>query len=340
MRELIVKLGVVDGEAAGALRVIDMFDRLVEERATAAAVVRAAAQLAGAAAGLHDAGRGITCRFDTEGRQIPGAASAAGPRADVRGQPGSFVWLERSAQRGPLDALILERAARAVQALTRSPAHRSADEALRIACDPSASAEERRDAAARLGLSGPVTVVVSDAPTLPAPHVTRLGPHCVAVLRGPVDLPGDVRLGAAAAEDAEGLPRALEQARTALSLADRVGGAGPPQVDYADLGALAAVAEQVPPHAAKDVGDVRRLDAALSKRPWAIDTLQAVLDRPSLRQAAASLHIHHSTLQERLAWLASQLGFGLARPGGRQRASAAVLLWRIGQSGAGAAGAS
>lgn len=335
MRDLIVRLGVVDDEAAGALRVIDLFDSLVEEQASVAAVIRAAAVLAGAPAGLHDAGRQVTCRFDTEGRPLPGAASRSWPRLDVRGRTGSFVWLERTDRSRPLDELILERAARAVQALTRSPAHRPADDALRIACDPSVSSEDRRDAVARLGLVGSVTVVVSDTVALPAPHTTRVGPLFVALTRGPVVLADDVRSGSAVAEDVEHLPDALEHARTALRLADRVDGPGPSHVVYDDLGALAAVAERITPHEARNIPDVRRLDEALSMRSWTIDTLQAVLDRPSLRQAATCLHVHHSTLQERLVWLASQLGYGLTQPGGRQRASTAVLLWRIGRSDSG-----
>ena len=47
MRELIDRLGVADSGAAGALRVIDHFDRLVEAGASPTALVRAAAALAG-----------------------------------------------------------------------------------------------------------------------------------------------------------------------------------------------------------------------------------------------------------------------------------------------------
>ncbi|MCZ0999527.1 hypothetical protein O1M63_17720 [Streptomyces mirabilis] len=48
MRDLINRLEVTDDATAGALRVIDHFDRLIEERASVAAVVRATAALAGA----------------------------------------------------------------------------------------------------------------------------------------------------------------------------------------------------------------------------------------------------------------------------------------------------
>ncbi|WP_048822053.1 helix-turn-helix domain-containing protein, partial [Streptomyces ipomoeae] len=128
------------------------------------------------------------------------------------------------------------------------------------------------------------------------------------------------------------LPTALEQARVALRLADRVDGPGPSVVAFDSLGALAAVAERITPQEAGAVGDVLRLDEVRVTRPWVIDTLQAVLDQASLRQAASELHVHHSTLQERLTWLVSQLGYAITKPGGRQRAAVALLLWRIAHS--------
>jgi hypothetical protein len=46
LRDLIVKLEVVDDTAARALRVIDHFDRLIAKRPSVAAMVRAVAALA------------------------------------------------------------------------------------------------------------------------------------------------------------------------------------------------------------------------------------------------------------------------------------------------------
>ncbi|MFI6792096.1 hypothetical protein ACIBG4_32690 [Nonomuraea sp. NPDC050383] len=56
-RKLIARVEVVD-DTASALRIIDLFDQLVEPDAVRPAVVRAAAAMAGCPAGLHDAGRG------------------------------------------------------------------------------------------------------------------------------------------------------------------------------------------------------------------------------------------------------------------------------------------
>ncbi|MEU0969205.1 hypothetical protein ABZ357_28730 [Streptomyces sp. NPDC005917] len=318
----------MDDTAAGALRVIDHFDSLVEERASVAAVVRATAALAGCPAGAHDAARGFTRRYDAAGRSLPDVEKDSWAHAAVPGRPGSSVWLERGGGVRPLDALLLERSARAIQALAEAAPH-SSDAMVRIACDPDASEADRRDAVTRLGLTGPVTVVVSALPGLPSSHATLIGRHSVSLLAGTPELPPALRAGTAMASGPEQLPAAMERARLALRLTDRLDGPGVSLVAYDDLGALAVFVERVTPQEAAAVPDVRRLDDLLTTRPWAIDTIQAVIDQASLRQAANGLHVHHSTLQERLTWLAHRLGYVITKPGGRQRAVASVTLWRI-----------
>ncbi|MFI6483469.1 helix-turn-helix domain-containing protein [Nonomuraea sp. NPDC050663] len=330
MRDLIGKLEAVGDETAGALRVIAHFDSLVEQRAPVAAVIRAAAVLAGCPAGYHDAGRSLTRRYDPKGRSMAADAPRSWPQVAVPGRPGCCLWLEREGERRPLDALILERAALAVHALTGERTHRSIGEAVKIACDPDASEAERRDAIARLGLTGPTTVVVSGSGEgVLSPSTALVGELVVTLVAGAPVYPSGLRAGTAVAAEPAHLPAALDHARLALRLTDRLEGPGASLVHYDDLGALAVVAERITPDEAGALDDVRRIDQARATRPWAVDTLQAVLDHSSLRQAAAVLHLHHSTLQERLTSLASQLGYSLTRPGGRQRAAVAVLLWRI-----------
>lgn len=331
-RELIGKLESSDDPSAAALRVIDHFDHLVEERATAAAVVRAMASLAGCPAGLHDAERGLVQRFDPEGRRLPDLTPPSSTRLAVPGRIGTWVWLERpDAAPGPLDPLLLERAARTVQALNRS-VPRTPGTLVRVACDPDAAESDRRDAVQALALTGPVTVVVGAAPGPPWPLATTVGRHAVALVPRAQGLPPDLRAGTAVASEPADLPTALERAATAFRLTDRRNGPGASVVRYEDLGAVAALAERFTPPEAAAVPDVQRLDGALATHPWLVDTLQAALDQTSLRQAASSLHVHHSTLQERLAWLEARLDIALARPGGRQRAAIAVALWRIAHS--------
>lgn len=329
MRDLIGKLEVVDDDTASALRVIDHFDRLVDERTSTAAVVRAAAALAGSPAGLHDAARGLVKRFAADGRALAGEAEGGWRHEPIPGQPGSWLWLERTGGDGPLDALILERAARALQALSTGSSDPSTSGLVRIACDPDATDADRRDAVARLGLSGPVTVVLSTSAHLRATLISTVGALVVALLPGTTTIPEGVRAGSAVAPDPLQLPAALEQARTALRLAADVGGLAPAMVRYDDLGALAVIAERISADEAAGVDDVRRLDELLAGHPWVVDTLHAVLDQPSLRQSAAMLHVHHSTLQERLTWLAGQLGYAPTKGRGRQRAAVTLLLWRV-----------
>jgi hypothetical protein len=318
-----------DDPAAAALRVIDHFDHLVEERATITSVVRATAALAGCPAGLHDAERGDVRRFDPEGRQLPGTEHAASARLSVPGRIGTWVWLERpDTQDGPLDSLLLERAARTVQALHRSIS-RTPDSLARVACDPDTTEHDRRTAAQALGLAAPVTVVVSTSPGLPVPHTTTMGRYTVALAAGAPALPAGLRAGTAVGRDLAELPTAVERAATALRLTDRLDGPGASLVRYEDLGACAALAERFTPPDAAAVPDVQNLDEALATHPWVVDTLQAALDHTSLRQAASSLHVHHSTLQDRLAWVENRIDIGLGRPGGRQRAAVAVALWRV-----------
>ncbi|PRY57267.1 helix-turn-helix domain-containing protein [Glycomyces artemisiae] len=332
MRELIGRLESSDDPAVAALRVIDHFDRLVQARATAAAVVRATAALAGCPAGLHDAETGSVRRFDPEGRPLPETEHASSVRLAVPGRIGAWVWLERpDATTGPLDPLLLERAAHTIQALNRPAPHTPAA-LVRVACDPDAAEHDRRSAVRALGLSSDVTVLVAVSPFPAAPLAAAIGRYTVALAPAPVAFPTDLRAGTALTGEPLDLPTAVGRAAIAFRLTDRVGGPGASVVRYEDLGAVAALVEHFSPPDAAAVPDVQRLNQALATRPWIIDTLQAALDQTSLRQAADRLHLHHSTLQERLAWLESRLDLALAKPGGRQRAAIALALWRIASS--------
>jgi acetyl esterase/lipase len=206
-----------------------------------------------------------------------------------------------------------------------------AEDPVRIACDPDAPESDRGDAVKRLGLTGPVTVVIA-SPQPPPPYSTRVGRHAVTLAAGTAVPPSVLRAGTAIAQEPAHLPDALKRAHLALRLTDRVDGPGPSLVAYDDLGALSVLADRTTPQEAAGIADVRRLDQTLSTHPWVIYILQAVLDHASMRQAATCLHLHHSTLQERLVWLATQLGYAVTKPGGRQRATVAVAFWRIAHS--------
>lgn len=73
----------------------------------------------------------------------------------------------------------------------------------------------------------------------------------------------------------------------------------------------------------------RALEALRAQRAWVPTTFYHALAEPSVRQAARVLHLHHSTLQQRLDWLQGRLGYDLQSAEGRLRASTAWALWRI-----------
>ena len=337
MRELIGRLEVVDDDAASALRVIAHFDGLVDERASGPAMLRAAAALAGCPAAWHDSDSGMTRRVDAVGRTLGAGTWQSGwPRVALDGGRGGAVWLERADVPGPLDQLILERLGKALDTTAgpRVDAGRVAH-AVRVACDPDLTVAERRPAVESLGLSARVTVwAVRDASVgLAVRRQATVDGVTVALLDDGAAAPtltGPTRVGAATSA-VDDLPRGLACARIALRLNGFA--SGPDRVlRYEDLGGLAALVEQVSPEWAAEVPDVAVLESLLPNHPWLPDTVVAIVANGSMRQAAAVLHVHHSTLQERLTWLDGRLGFPVSGGSGRERLAIALSLWRIAHS--------
>jgi len=340
MRELIGRLDVVDDDAASALRVIAHFDGLVDERASGPAMVRAAAALAGCPAAWHDSDSGVTRRVDPAGRPLGPAGWQGGwPRVTLDTGRDGAVWLERSDEPGPLDRLILERLGKALDTTAgpRADTGRVAH-AVRVACDPDLTVAERRPAVETLGLAGSVTVWAVRPPSVSLSARRQAAVDGVAVvLLNPLDtapvLPPSTRVGSAPAV-VDDLPRGLAHARIALRLS------GFPAVPigisrYEDLGGLASLAELVTPEQALTAPDVAVLERLLPQHPWLAETVAAVVRHGSMRQAALALHVHHSTLQERLTWLEGRLGFPPLGGPGRERLALALSLWRIARSDAG-----
>ncbi len=95
-----------------------------------------------------------------------------------------------------------------------------------------------------------------------------------------------------------------------------------------DAGALLAIAEKAGP---EDVPppDVATLESAAAKTPWMLETLQAISTTDSLRDAAALLHLHHSTVQERAVRADRALGWAVLSQRGKQRVQLALVMRRI-----------
>ncbi|MDT3439370.1 helix-turn-helix domain-containing protein [Pseudofrankia sp. BMG5.37] len=119
------------------------------------------------------------------------------------------------------------------------------------------------------------------------------------------------------------------QARLALRFA-APGSADALVVDYAELGSVALLAD-VPVDRLRSDPDVRALDTLAQAPAGAGDiaVLEAYCRATSLRQAAAVLYLHHSSVAARVAHLEDILGWRLDEPEGRFRARLALLARRL-----------
>ncbi|GAA0447943.1 hypothetical protein GCM10010167_01790 [Paractinoplanes deccanensis] len=160
MKDLAVRLAALDPDAGAALRVIAYFDRLVADRAGLRSIVRGAAVLAGCPARLHDDERRVHVRVEPDGSSAPpGAADPAWMSAAV--DEGATLTLERLGDPGPIEAMVLERAAAAARTVldrTRGHASRADPASVELVVDASAPEPLRVRAAARLGFQ-PTDVV-------------------------------------------------------------------------------------------------------------------------------------------------------------------------------------
>ncbi|MEU4243276.1 helix-turn-helix domain-containing protein [Actinoplanes sp. NPDC026619] len=320
MRDLAVRLAALDADAGAALRVISYFDSLTETRAGLQAIVRGAAVLAGCAARLDDHGRRVHVRVDPDGNAapLPGPGDDRWMRTLVVPDGSATLALERAGEPGPVEAMILERAAGAARAVLDRTRGRvpAADPALvELIVDASAPSDVRDQALHKLHLAAAAGVRAVALPSGPA----LLGPGAaVAFARagiGPSVAPAE-------------LPASYAAARVALRFAadGTPEDPGPTVVQHDSLGALAVLAS-LP--ADTEVPDLSALEHATAAAPWVLSTLYAFADAVSLRAAATTLRLHHSTLQDRIAQAAHLLGWPITTPAGRLRLQVALTLRRL-----------
>ncbi|MCQ4209898.1 helix-turn-helix domain-containing protein [Streptomyces longispororuber] len=349
MRELAGRLTALDPDAGAAVKAIAYFDRLVAERAGPEALVRGAAVLAGCPARLVDPERRVRIRCTADGvrRDDDTPPALTWPSEALSPHGRATLWLERAAEGAAdctsgsgtpsvVDSVILERAAGALRTVLdrtrgRAPGGdpgRADDPALvETVLDATAAQASRLHAARTLGLARTpkaraAAVEGGRAVLLPALSDARPGLE--------VFPPGPVGVGPAV--PVLELPASWESARTALRFADDSGGPGAgPRVVYAeDLGSVALLAGIAAP-GTEPHPDVTVLRQALADAPWMTATLKAVASAPSMRAAAVSITVHHSTLQERLAHAETLLGWELRSPAGRLRLQLALLLLHLSQ---------
>ncbi|WP_420341095.1 PucR family transcriptional regulator [Streptomyces xinghaiensis] len=187
---------------------------------------------------------------------------------------------------------------------------------------------------ARVGPLGAVLVQRPDGD--PASPAEALRAAAGARPAGP-DAPGQsagravrsVRAGVGGLTEALDAGVSWQQARVALRFAV----AGTPEeavTDHDDLGPVALLAE-IPAERLRARPEVRALAelAAGEGGGTGIAALAAFCRTGSLRQAAAELHLHHSSVAARLAHVEETLGWRLRDPRDRFRAHLALYAWRL-----------
>ncbi|WP_371541912.1 helix-turn-helix domain-containing protein [Streptomyces sp. NBC_00554] len=341
MEALAVRLSHLDSQAEGAIRVVMFYDTLMRRRVDLPALARASAVLAECVTGirLHSTGRAI--RVSSDGREASTPPSPASTTASITLDEEEIgtVWLERSSTPGSLDELMLDRLALAAAAVVEryGPARTTmADPALVELVISSDSDEAARARALRLlGFAADLPVrVIALRSQLPLDKIGCLVCPGRPVKAAPLadvgvilatreDLarfPAGVRAGIGAAESPD---RSWREARTAL----RFTTPREPVIRYADLGALALLAE-IPQDTARENADVAAI-VRLADNPEDLETLDAYCATGSLRRAADLLHLHHSSVSRRLEQIGKTLGFELTQPTGLVRAGLALTAWRL-----------
>lgn len=360
MHGLLTQLAGLDTGAEAAVRIIASYDTLIDGRAPIGALTRATASLAHCAAGISRPHHPVI-RFAPDGRQLDDAHPDVS-RA-LRWGEGLSVWLERSGPPHPHDDLILERfaiAARLLMTPTERLAPRGlADPALiEVLLSGSHCTEDRARAVRLLGLDPArsirvVAVASADgldaaaaARALFAGTAHRLGTARVATIGSLATVVLQPRSGtgaewAGAPPHAPNvvaglggpvLPHSARQSwiQGQLALRFAVAGTTSAVIDYDELGALALLAD-IPSDRLATNPDVKALalHAETESGRTDLEALEALCRAGSLRQAAAALHMHHSTVATRVARVEQKTGWNLGAPEGTLRASIALQALRF-----------
>lgn len=347
MKQLLLRISELDQRVGDQLRVIAFFDALLQSGTGLDRLLLEAARLAECPVGVSVPAKGVHRRAGSSGAMLGGAAYGA------RSHPlpnGGEVWMERHGGELALDAMLLERLAISCATVlgggTPSPA--LGDPALLELVFGAASGDLERSRALRLvGLAPdrPVQVAAVGGPgSERAQTAQALGGRTApldglcGVLVSEVpwpdehggELPGTAPVGVGPRIPAARAADAWQMARTALRFA------GPGLlwgrvVHWERLGGFAQLAEHLPDSvlaASPDTAALERLAEGGAGGPL-LSTLDAYAASDSLRQTAARLFLHRSSVAARIARAERELGFGLHTPQGRSRLTLALTMYRL-----------
>lgn len=331
MQELLGRIARLDPNASLGLRVIACFDELMVGNVNTHALLAAASSLAGCVAGFDQTSPARALRVDPTGHVVVEPNEVQ--RTTVDAAEGLRVWLERSGDPLPNDAIILERLALAVRLRhSEGRSERDTQRSLAVLLDQERAEAERLSAAAALRLATGRRHRVAVAPLFAVwrhhPHgpedviSTRFGPiHALVVPEEFADLDA-APCGVGVAAPLHDLHRSFRTALVALRLTTTA-----EPLLHADTyaGLVELLADSGDDAAIADADTF----ATAADQPWVVETVDVLLRTQTVRAAARDLGIHHSTLQARLESLTATLGFDPTEGYGRIRLGIAFLVHRL-----------
>ncbi|MEU6742768.1 helix-turn-helix domain-containing protein [Streptosporangium sandarakinum] len=324
MLEITARVSALAPEAANALKVIAYFDQLVQGGAGINAIVRGAAVLSGRNAEFIDRINDIRLSFAPDGATAATEVFPT-PSTHVASRDGSLrIGLAAGdGDAAELDALILERALLAASTTLGRPLDarpRDREAWIRVLIDENADADSRTNALRSLGLSesSALRIVATDE-----------GPLLAENPDDALRQVGTARAGIGPVMPAGRASESWKHARVALLLTAEGTPEDPGErfVNADDAGSLIEIVEALV--TTKTVpADVVAIERAHEHVGWTYETIYAISRAGSLRAAASLVHVHHSTLQERLTRLEPLLGWSLTSVQGRTRALLALSIRR------------
>jgi hypothetical protein len=360
---LLKRISAEGSEAENALRVIAFFDELVGNHSPLDALVRSTARLIGAPAGFESRCGGSSWSFDAIGRPYVNSVptGARSERIFVERGFSGVAWILPETSNYALADLVLERMAlSAAIVLGRDTGEGAlaAETSLSRLLDRRNSDDDRKLDAQLLGFRSnwvvrvvaakPQDAATTDVITQLSAFSRSVGARATApIVDGDLYIamlhdngqfsfdgfaPNRCQIAIGSSESVENAYLSLECARLALRLCSAE--IGPNRVDYATLGPLRFVAA-VPPSEAGHDETVRQLSALLETETGRAEllALDAFCRHTSLRNAAAELNLHHSSLAYRLDNVARKLDREVSDPTERFSLALSLQLLRVARSG-------
>lgn len=334
MQELLGRIARLDPSASLGLRVIACFDELIVGNVNTRGLLAAAASLAGCPAGFRQQSPPRVVRVSPRGTLVDGDPPAVAEQFRTSASEGLEVWLERTGDAWPNDAITLERLALAMRVrhgLGRRDVDNRRD--LGLLTDRQVPLEDRLAAAEAIGLTAngryrvaaaPLFAVWQQHPEGPEDVIpTRHGPiHALVLPEGHEDFVASP-CGLGTVTSIDRLHDSFRVALVALRLSS------PPDEPLVDAdrygGLITLLADSLEDSHQPDVDRM----AEVAEHPWGLATVAALVATHSVREAARQAGVHHSTLGTRVETISDILGFDPLDGLGRARLGMAYLGHRL-----------